>query len=312
MSRPVNKHLTWGIMLGVLSALSFTIEFGVLWDTKSSKTDVTYEAFAAKMSQIAPEINIELKKELKDMNEVSAQYNEWTKTKSGIAVLRSSGAKFLAKNGAPIPSFVGVCNNPADLGVVSNINDEPKKNITGVTYYISAEKQLRMLKLFIPNLKSIALITEKGHPSGPIDQNDTKLACEKLKIDYQSIEIASTNDIQPMVSQLTDKVDAFVLGTQVLVFDNTKMIMAAAGEKPCLSYSLDAVKKGALAGLAADDVKQGEMLAESVVEVLVHKTPVSAVKIKTADIPMLYVNKATLDELGLLVPASLSKTAKYY
>ena len=225
-----------------------------------------------------------------------------------MLVLRSNGAKWLAKNTPSIPTFVGGCNHPGLLGAVNNL-DAPEGNITGVTYYLPVRAQFEIFQAIIPNLNSVLLLVEKGHPGAEIDRNGTREAAAELGIKYSEKVCATESDVIAAVKQAQGNVSAIIIGNQALILDATKNIVAAAGQTPVLAYSKKPVIDGAFGGFAADDTKLGYLLAESVVDVLVNGKAIATVPVKVDPAPGFYVNTTTIEKLGIEIPYETLESA---
>ena len=65
-----------------------------------------------------------------------------------------------------------------------------------------------------------------------------------------------------------------------------------------------------MAGVAADDVKLGELLAESVVDVLIKRKPISQVPVKMDVDPKISVNESMMKRLDLKFPEQILKKAE--
>jgi putative tryptophan/tyrosine transport system substrate-binding protein len=81
-------------------------------------------------------------------------------------------------------------------------------------------------------------------------------------------------------------------------------------KRPIFSYAADRAEKGATAELAADDDKLGRMLAESVVDVVVNKKPISQVPVKMDPSPKLIINEGQMRALNLKFPEAILKNAR--
>jgi putative ABC transport system substrate-binding protein len=215
----------------------------------------------------------------------------------------------LIKNPPAIPTFIGACNHPAKVGVIKNIK-APEGKVTGVTYYIPGKIHLDLIKTILPNIKSVMLLMENGHPSAPIEEDETRAACASLGITYHGKMCSSVDEILATATAKKDKVSAFIIGTQALVFDNTPKIVNAAGRAPVFAYSEKPIRTGALGGYVADDEKLGKMLAQSVIDVLIKGKPIKDVPVKFDPEPVFYLNGNTYKKLGLEIPPKILGAAK--
>jgi len=284
----------------------------VIWDTKSAMVDVVLLGFLSKIHQVAPDLEVKIFRQLKDMQEAERVYRECESTMNAIVFMRSSGAEFLAKEKPKIPCFVGACNNPADLGAVRNLN-APEGNITGVTYFIPYEKRFEVITTMFPGVKSVGLLVEKGHPGGPIDRRGTQEQCKRLGIGYKEVVASNVKELIDGTRELAGKVDVLIISSTRLAMDNVLNLLPVtnAAKTPMFSYADKPVKAGAVAGMAADDSKLGAMLADSVVDVVVRGKPVSQVPVKMDPSPKISINKGMMESLGLKFPDAILKEAVF-
>lgn len=195
------------------------------------------------------------------------------------------------------------------LGVLKNMQ-APEGRITGVTYALPVETQFEIFKAILPNLKSLLLLLEEGHPSNTINQEETKAICSTMGIRYHDKICSSTQDAVAAVAEFKGKVSAILLGSNRLVYDNAPNIVSAAGKVPVLSYLPKPVEAGALGGFLADDIKLGRMLAESVADVLIKGKAVRDVPVKADPDPIFTVNVRTAEKLGIEIPFHILKKAR--
>lgn len=294
----------------ITSVKAATIDIGVAWWKTSTMADSVLAGFDEGIKELAPNIRLEKQINLASKDDFTKVLTRWEKEKQGMVLLRSAGAKWLAKNPPKIPAFIGGCNHPGYMGTVKNIN-APEGKITGVTYYLPAETQIEIFQTIIPNLKSILLLVSEGHPSSPIDQERTRRVCDKFGIKYHESSISSLTEAIDAINSLEGKISAILLGNQTLTANEiVEDISKAYPRIPILAYSHSAVKMGALGGFAPDDVKMGYLLAESVVDVLVKGKAIRDVPIKTDPKPTLFLNAKTAQRLGLQIPYEILEASK--
>ena len=154
-------------MLSGITAANAT-EIGVAWAGKSGMSNRVNAGFAQGMKELAPDIKIEYQKELGSVDDLAQVAAKWEKEKDGMVLLRSNAAKWLGKNPPAIPTFIGGCNNPKQLGAIKDLQS-PEGRITGVTYYLPVDTQFDIFQAIIPNLKSVLLLLGAANPSAPID-----------------------------------------------------------------------------------------------------------------------------------------------
>jgi putative ABC transport system substrate-binding protein len=301
--------LLFAFLMLATPALAEGIKVGVAWAGKSGMTRRVAKGLEETLSARAPHIQVEWQRELTDIDALAKISKRFQREKAGMAILRSSGAKYLAKNPPSIPSFIGGCNHPVKLGVLNNM-DDPEGNVTGVTYAVSFERQFEAFTAIIRQMKSVLLLMEEGHPSVPIDRKETKAICKKLNIEYNENVCSSKNEALDIVREKRKKVSVIIIGNHGLIVDSAKEIVAEAEQTPVISYTIQPVFDGALCGLTADDVKLGRMLGDSLIDVLVKGKAINEVPVKVDPHPQLYVNMKTAEKIGVIIPFNVLAVAK--
>jgi putative tryptophan/tyrosine transport system substrate-binding protein len=298
------------LVLGLWNgSVSEAKEIAVIWDTKSAMVSNVVMGFLPKMRELAPDLKVSLYRELNNMEDVKRVFHECEPKVDGIVLLRSSGAKFLGTVTPKVPCFIGACNDPTELGVIKSL-DAPEGMVTGVTYAIPYKKRFDIILSLFPNTKSVALLAQKGHPSGPIEQAATKEECTRRGISYKEVVASDLNDLVSQTRSL-GKTDLIIVSNTQLVMDNVVSLLPIvnATKTPIFSYADKPVKSGAVAGIAADDTKLGAMLAESVVDVIVNRKPIAKVPVKMDPNPKLSINEGMMRSLGLQFPDNILKNA---
>lgn len=301
----------------VLSLLLFVCYFpstvlatdiGLGWAGKSGMARRVSAGFEKGMKEMAPQVTIEARKELGTVEELAQVAKDWEGSKDGMVLLRSNAAKWLGKNQPAIPTFIGGCNNPEQLGTIRNMA-APEGNITGVTYYLPPEVQFEVFQEIFPDMKAVLLLLGKGNPSALVDQKGTEQVCQKLALGYADVWCEKLDDALSAVKAISGDHTAVVIGNQSLLMDNADKVVAVAGSTPVFAYSDRAVKQGALGGFVADDEKLGYMLAQTVVDVLLNGRSLTSVPVKFDDDPKFFVNLKTAEKLGVELPFAILQAA---
>lgn len=301
------------VLLGAAAAWSADKRVILMWVGKSGMAKRVATGFVWRMKELAPNVELIQHRELDGMASAERIFKEAETSSNGIVFLRSNGAEFLGRLASPpnVPCFVGGCNNPLELGAVKNLN-APEGMITGVTYFIPYEKRFEAIRSLFPNVKSVCLLLQKGHPSTPIEQAGTNAQCKRHGMAYHEVVADNVGQLVEGARHLSGQVDLFIISSTALVIDNLMSILGIANpsKKPVFSYANHRTEKGATAELAANDEKLGKMLAESVVEIVVKGTPISKVPVKLDTDPMIIVNRSMVSALGLTIPEAVLRRGK--
>ena len=144
------------------------LRLGIAWQGESHMQDRLATGLAEVLEQVAPQIEVEWRRELASQMALDQTAREFQSTKDAMVLMRSTGAMYLGNNPPTIPAFIGGCNNPVILGAVPDL-EKPGGLVTGVTYYLSHHDVIKAFKAILPGLESILLIYQIDHPGGAID-----------------------------------------------------------------------------------------------------------------------------------------------
>lgn len=297
------------LLTGMMSSVQAQdIQVGVAWSGKSGMANRMTAAMEKYLAEHAPQIKLEWYRDLATIDDLMQTVNKFQTEKAGMVIMRSNGSKALSKVTVTIPTFVGAANDPEVLGTTTSLKT-PDKNITGTTYNLSYEVQFKTMLDLLPNTKSVLLLTENGHPSGPIDARHTERVAKELGIKYTHVACKDLTEVQAAIDQHIGSVDVIILGNQSLIFDNTAKIIPMASHKPIYSYAMGAVKDGALAALSSNDSNRGVELAKRIIAVLVDKKAIKDTPFFVDENPVLNVNVKTAEKLGLELPLEVLQAA---
>lgn len=306
------RSVFFTVLIFVYSQVLFAnevINIGIAWKGSSKMALRVVSGFEPKIKELIPNIKLHYNQNIRTDEAFKKVVHNYEKQMDAMILLRSTGAKLLGQITPTIPAFFGASNDPKMIGVLNNL-EQPDKNITGVSYALDIQDQFKIFNQVFPDIQSILLITEKGHPSSEIDHIKTQQMASQHHIKYQHISIQSLYELVPFLSKVQEEDFTFViLGSQALIIDNIALIQNNLKDIPIVAYSQAPVTQGALVGLVPSDVHLGSMLAESVYDVLIQKIPINQIPVKFDRNPTLYFNINTGKRFGIELPSSIKATA---
>ncbi len=308
------------VAIGLTSAAAMAVpgtaaaqkkKIAIIWDTKSEMVNRVVMGFLAKLRGLSPDLEVKQYRQPKDMKEAEQVFLQCEGTMDGIVFLRSTGAQFLAIVDPKVPCFMGACTNPTELGVITNLN-APEGKVTGVTYFIPYEKRFEIIKSLFPTVKKIGILIEKGDPSGRLEAQGTRVQCARSGINYKEVVATDLNSLIEGTRKLAPTVDLVIISNSRLIMDNITNLLPIFNvtKTPTFSFADAPVEAGVVAGVAADDMKLGGFLAESVVDVVVKGKPISQVPVKMDPDPRISINEAMMRSLGLKFPEAILRNAQ--
>jgi putative ABC transport system substrate-binding protein len=296
------------VLVPVIAAPVSAASVGLTWYSKSNTANLVARNFLEHMKKIAPDVSVEVKRELADNDALAATVSAFDSSKDAIIVLRSHGSKFLKKNPTKKPGFIGGGNDPVALGVLENM-EHPEGNITGVTQAIPHVTSLQAFMTIMPSLSKLTVLLQKGHPASAVDRKGAETGCKKLQLSCEFFEAADAKELIAKAASVKGDGVALALGSQSLINNEAKNVVAAAPTTPVFAFSERPIKDGATAGLVADNAKLGRKLAEMVLDAIRNGKPVRDLPVAVDEEPALKLNMTSVARLGITIPPEILNSA---
>lgn len=209
------------------------------------------------------------------------------------------------------PTLFTNVNNPLFLGF-KNLGP-PGGNISGVSYYISVEKQITFYKSMLPDLKNIGFIFDQKNKSKRVELPEARLVCSSMDIDHKIEVITQVNELKGAAARLIEfGVQAIVIGSSDLLYNNiSKFIDQCNTEQiPVFSFNKKGVQNGAVAALSSDyNLMVDELLIPMSVTVLKKEKTPGQIPIKFLKRNSIFINQCQTKRLGLTIPADILNQA---
>ncbi|WP_461612114.1 ABC transporter substrate-binding protein [Clostridium sp. Marseille-QA1073] len=198
-----------------------------------------------------------------------------------------------------IPILITAVTDPVAAGLVKSI-DKPEENVSGTSDYISIDKNLELIKMFIPNAKTIGVLYNTSEVNSKIQVDTLKEYASKNN--YKVIEkgVSSSMEISQAMSSLVGKIDVLYVPTDNLIVSSMPIVskIATNNKVPVISSEDGSVKSGALACQGIDYEKLGYKTGELAVKVL-NGEEISNIPVTILDETQIIVNEDTLESLSL-------------
>jgi len=151
------------------------------------------------------------------------------------------------------PTLYTNANNPLFLGFQTL--GPQGGNISGASYYVSIEKQLRIYKEIQPGLKKIGFIFDKFNKSRKVELPESRDSCNRLGLNCEIEIVANKMELKSKVKNLIAKeVDAVVATSSGTIYTNIAEFIDVCDQAgiPIYSFNREGVIHGAVAALASD------------------------------------------------------------
>lgn len=245
-------------------------------------------------------IKIDYQNAQNDMPTTQMIANKFVSDKKDLIYAISTPSAQAAYNATKdTPILITAVTDPVAAGLVKSI-DKPEGNVSGTSDYISIDKNLELIKMFIPDAKTIGVLYNTSEVNSKI-QVDT-LKEYAYKNNYKVVEkgVSSSMEISQAMSSLVGKIDVLYVPTDNLIVSSMPIVskIATNNKVPVISSEDGSVKSGALACQGIDYEKLGYKTGELAVKVL-NGEEISNIPVTMLDETQIIVNEDTLESLSL-------------
>lgn len=227
----------------------------------------------------------------------------------GAVATPAAQAAFNAAQSAGIPVVYVAVSDPVGAQLVGE-DGKSGKAVTGVSDLIPAEKQLELIRSFLPDAKKIGILYSTSEANSKAQLQLYKDAAAQYGFEIVESGISTTADVALAADALAAKVDCFTNLTDNTVVSALPTLLDKAGKAgiPVFGSEVEQVKNGCLASEGIDYVALGKQAGKMAARVLngedITKMPYETVTEYSAD-----VNTTTLAQLGLAMPEGVAKSA---
>lgn len=245
-------------------------------------------------------IKIDYQNAQNDMPTTQMIANKFVSDKKDLIYAISTPSAQAAYNATKdIPILITAVTDPVAAGLVKSI-DKPERNVSGTSDYISIDKNLELIKMFIPDAETIGVLYNTSEVNSKIQVDTLKEYASTNNYKVVEKGVSSSMEISQAMSSLVDKIDVLYVPTDNLIVSSMPIVskIATNNKVPVISSEDGSVKSGALACQGIDYEKLGYKTGELAVKVL-NGEEISNIPVTTLDETQIIVNEDTLNSLSL-------------
>jgi putative ABC transport system substrate-binding protein len=245
-------------------------------------------------------IKIDCQNAQNDMPTTQMIANKFVSDKKDLIYAISTPSAQAAYNATKdIPILITAVTDPVTAGLVKSI-DKPERNVSGTSDYISIDKNLELIKMFIPDAKTIGVLYNTSEVNSKIQVDTLKEYASKNNYEVVEKGVSSSMEISQAMSSLVGKIDVLYVPTDNLIVSSMPIVskIATNNKVPVISSEDGSVKSGALACQGIDYEKLGYKTGELAVKVL-NGEEISNIPVTMLDETQIIVNEDTLNSLSL-------------
>jgi putative ABC transport system substrate-binding protein len=225
-----------------------------------------------------------------------------------ILVVGTTAAVALANQVKDVPVVFTMVYDPVDSKIAKEWKSSGN-NTTGTSPHVSMAKLLEYLKKIAP-VKAIGVLYTPGERNSETQLKEIQAEQKASGIKVVPVPVANKNELVPVVTDVTTKIEALFLTGAAVVGDQLPAIVEIADKNKVItaSHLEDFVDRGVMMGLTADPSALGRLAGEKAAKILKGAEP-SSLPIEALDKLDLILNLKTASKAGIIIPADIKKTA---
>lgn len=196
-------------------------------------------------------------------------------------------------------------------------NEKPGGNVTGASDLTPVSEQFDLLKQLLPDAKKVGIMYCSSEDNSKIQGEMAEKAAKKLGLEYVTRTISDSNDIQSVVTQLTnnDDVDVIYIPTDnvLATYMSSVEAVASPAKIPVITGEEGMCKEGGLATYGIDYYNLGKLAGKQALAILkgektAANTPVE--QLKAEDCTMV-INLKVAEKCGIEINKDDYKDATF-
>lgn len=224
----------------------------------------------------------------------------------------SAQAMVKAAGQGALPIVFSAVTDPIEAGLVKSLS-HPEGTVTGVMDAPPIKKQIAFLKIILPEAKTIGILYNPGDNGSVASLKTIREEAKAQGIEIVEATPFKSSDIQSALLTLVGKVDGIYVPLDNMIVSTMASVAALAIKHrlPLFTADSGSVEAGALACLGFSYLQTGQKTGEIVNEILRGKPP-SEIAVASPGRTDIFINRKTLEKMGLTLPEAVRSQAQYY
>lgn len=318
MKKIIKSIFTLGLSAILLSACSLTLvndstnatyTVGILQFAEHPSLDNCRNGFIEGLKEAGFEegknIKFDYKNSQSDFANVNTIAQNFVADKVNLICAIATPAAQSAYNAAmdtDIDVVMTAVSDPVAAGLAESL-DKPNKGITGTSDIIPAQKQLALIRNFLPEAKTIGILYSTGEINSEVQIELYKEVANEYGFTIETAGVTNQSEIPMALDVLLPKVDCLNNLTDNTVVSALTTIIDKANEKniPVFGSEEEQVKNGCVASEGLDYVELGKKTGQMAARIL-NGEAAESIPIEAINESSPIVNKEALEKLGLTLP----------
>ena len=216
----------------------------------------------------------------------------------------------VAASQADVPVVFNAVTDAVAAGLVSS-NEAPSANVTGVSDMAPIERQLALIKEFLPEATSVGVLFNTSEDNSVRQIEMIKSLIDKHGLNLNIQGITSPQEIALATEALAIKSDALYIITDNMVASATSQVVNVANEHsiPVFMAEGGQFEHGILASDSISYEKLGKQAAAMVKKILEDGVAIADIPVEISEDTELLVSDEVAKLLGIEIPVSILERA---
>lgn len=223
-----------------------------------------------------------------------------------VLAISTPCAQTMANATKDIPILVAAVTDFEGLGII-NSEENPGKNVTGVTDLAPTDKIISLIKKLKPDSKKVGVLYSVTDSSPQYQAKIAKEEIKKLGMQCRSASVSQINEVEQVAESLVKEVDALYAPVDKITFSTMSKIsqIFLKNKKFVVCAEDDMLSKGAIATYGIDYYELGKIVASQASKILKGEEKIENIPIEHIRNAKLNLNYDVAEKLGIDVTNNL-------
>ncbi len=245
-----------------------------------------------------------------DMNLVASIAQKFVSDKVDAIVsiaTPNSLAAIDAAKGTDIPVIFSAITDPAGSGMVTDWDNHPNENVTGVSDMIVVQDDVQLITQIVPDVEKIGTLYNAGEANSVFLTTKLTEACDALGIEVVGSTVSTSAAVLAAAQALVGRVDAIWVGTDNTVVSGLEALIKVCEDNQIPLFPADepSIERGGIAAYGFDYYDIGLQTGYMVARVLEAAAGAVSIPAEKGEIISHSVNTAAAQRMGVTIPQAL-------
>ncbi|WP_105619948.1 ABC transporter substrate-binding protein [Vallitalea okinawensis] len=209
-----------------------------------------------------------------------------------------------------IPILITAVTDPVTAGLAQSM-EQSGTNVTGTSDMTPIDKQFELLVQLVPEAKKVGIVYNTGESNSEIQVAMAEEEASKLGLELVKKGVTDVNEVAQALESFVNDIDVLYVPTDNMIVSAMPLITARTLEAsvPVIGSEEGQVEQGAIATEGINYYELGYQTGVMAVKVIKGEEP-GNISLETLENTELVINKTSVDQLGMTIPAELVQDAK--